>query len=528
MEQLTSSQIDSFNNPLAFARERALQVGQLATTLSNAKVVRTGGIEASYRLITGATERLETLVGNLQSMLELSQQGASSRNSEQTTRTIYGKLRSLSAGLDQVVDAIKFEGTPIFDGRNLSLDMGPGGRAINFEASKLLTYGADSLNLSQSSSTAEITTFESIDDVILNQNKDFTGTSITKMEYIEGSNSALELDNDSYKIKTLFAGQDSIIEIRDRFGRLIESQSGVDLSGTGREFVEFDVGIRVEIAKDPILESLGDLTFAEGDYIETTSSFLYRRLDSHTLSTEAISDDPDGAELMFQTKLGTAGSGQLGVSGLQVTSALEGQNAMESGIYTLNVEYRGESSYLRLTDSLGRLRGYQYDVDLTGAKTSVDFGQGLSIDIDNSGLAENGSLYLPIEYNKKPPAIDNFDFREYSKSIIAAIEAVGAELEKLDEVALSIEETNRQRNLASQTTNVSAFSLSGSNAANLLSGGLSGPLALSPANYNQRLGLLANQMFATTTALPTQANQSSQQINSLQQAYSANILGSFS
>lgn len=527
MERLTSTQIDSFNNPLAFARERTLQVGQVETALSSAQMVRTSGIEESYRLITGATKRLETIVGNLQSMLELSQQGASSRNSPQTTRTIYGKLRSLSAGLDQVVDAITFKGTPIFDGKNLSLNMGPGGKAINLEASNLLTYGPNSLNLSQSNSTAEITTFESIDDVILNQNKGFTGTSISKMDYIEGSNSALELKNDSYKIKTRFAGKDSIIEIQDRFGRIIETQTGVDLSGTGREFVEFDVGIRVEIAKAPVLESLGDLTFAEGDYIETTSSFLYRRLDSHTLRTEATSEEPDGAELMFQTKLGSAASGQVSVSELQVTSAVDGQTPIESGTYTLNVEYRGEHSYLRLTDSLGRLRGYKYDVDLREATTSIDFGQGLSIDIENSGLSENGSLFLPVKYNRKPPAIDNFDFREYSKQIIAAIEAVGAELEKLDEVALSIEDNNRQRNLASQTTNVSAFSLSGSNAANLLSGGLNGPLSLSPANYNQRLGQLANQMFATTTALPTQANQNSQQINSLQQASSTNILGSF-
>ena len=525
MDQLTNTQINDFNNPLAFARERTLRVGESELTSTSSQTYRTGDREASFRLITGAIKRLDTLQANLESMLELSQSARSSRENEQATRGIYGKLRSLSAGFDQVVDAVRFDGNPVFAGNSLALEMGNGSRPLNLEASKLFTYGEGSLKLSSSNPTAEITLFESVDDVILNQNTDFTGSSITSAKYIEGKNSALELDNKTYKVKTLFAGTDSIIELRDRFGALIERQTGVDLSGTGQEFVDFDVGVQFEITKNPVLEAVGDLDFADGDYIESTTSILYRRVDSRTLRTDESSAAPDSATLMFNPRLGNQTSGQLNATEPKVTSPSDGLTPLESGNYTLGIEYRGADSYIRLTDGLGRIRGYQFGVDLTAEKSTVTFERGLSVEINNSGFSENGSLQVPLQYHRKSPAIEDFDFEVYAESIKAALEVVIDEVKKLQEISTDIQEINRLRNPSLLTTNSSITSFNNSSSLNILSGGTNGPLSLNANNTGALLSLAANQLFSTTTnSLFTQSNQSPEQLASLQRASAASIL----
>ena len=201
MERLTTTQINDFNNPLAFARERTVRVGQTDLETRETQHFRTKNREASFRLVTGATKRLETLKGNLETMLDLSRSGERISNNSYKREEIYGKLRSLSAGFDQIVDSVRFDGNPIFSGNTLNLGMGAGSRPLKLETSKLLTYGENSLKLSTTNATAEITVFETVDDVILNQDTSFTGISLSAASYIEGSNSALELDNTNYKVK---------------------------------------------------------------------------------------------------------------------------------------------------------------------------------------------------------------------------------------------------------------------------------------------------------------------------------------
>ena len=524
MERLTSSQINDFNNPLAFARDREVRVGQTDIDTRETQSFRTKDREASFRLVTGATKRLDTLKSNLETMLDLSRSGERIRGDSFKRDTIYGKLRSLSAGFDQVVDSVRFDGNPVFSGNNLTLGMGAGSRPLSLETSKLFTYGEDALNLSTSNETAEVTVFETVDDVILNQNSSFTGITLSAASYIEGSNSALELDNTNYKVKILFTGNDSAVELRDRTGALIERQDGINLSGEGREFIDFDVGVQLQIDKQPVLGALDELDFTTDDPIEVTSSILYRRLDSHTLrNDDSQTDTPDGASLLFEASLGSAAVGQLSVSAPTLTPATSDSNALESGFYNMNIEYRGENSYIRLSDALGRIRGFKFDVDLTAESTSVDFDGGLSVTIANSGWSDNGSLQVPIEYNRRPPAIDEFDFRQYTQQIEAAMTVIDDELAQMAQTAAQIQELNAQRNPALQASGVTAASLSASSSLNILSGGKSGPLLIS-ANTSKSLAQAADQIFATTTAFGTQANQTPEQLASLQVASAVNIL----
>jgi hypothetical protein len=524
MERLTTTQINDFNNPLAFARERTVRVGQTDTETRETQNFRTKDREASFRLVTGASKRLETLKGNLETMLDLSRSGERISNNSYKREEIYGKLRSLSAGFDQIVDSVRFDGNPIFSGNTLNLGMGAGSRPLKLETSKLLTYGENSLKLSTTNATAEITVFETVDDVILNQDTSFTGISLSAASYIEGSNSALELDNTNYKVKIFFTGNNSAVEIRDRSGAIVERQEGINLSGEGREFVDFDVGVQLQIDKQPILGSLDELDFTTDDPVEVSSSILYRRLDSHTLRNDGSqTDTPDGASLLFEASLGNADTGQLSVSAPKLTTATSDSIALESGFYNMNIEYRGEDSYIRLTDALGRIRGFKFGVDLTGPSTSVDFDGGLSVSVSNSGWTENSSLQVPIEYNRRPPAIEEFDFRQYTEQIENAITAIDDELVKMQETAAQIQELNAQRNPNTQAMGVSAASLSASSSLNILSGGTSGPILVN-ASTSKSLAQAADQIFATTTAFATQANQTPEQLASLQAASAANIL----
>jgi hypothetical protein len=525
MERITRSQIRDFNNPLAFARDREARLGQVAVESSSSRNFKTSNREASFRLVTGAVKRLETMKSNLEMMLELSKTGRSTRTGTLKHEEIYGKLRSLSAGFDQVVESVRFDGNPIFGGNKLSLNMGSGSRPMTLEASKLFTFGEDSLNLSTSKETAEITIFETVDDAILNQNSNPTGVSLGGASLIEGSNSALELDNTSYKVKILFTGNGSAVEILDRFGSLVERQENVDLSGEGREFVDFDVGVRLQIDKNPVIDALDDLDFNLDDPIELNSSILYRRLDSHTLRNDGSETAvPDGASLLFSPSLGNAESGRLNVSDPKLTPPSENTEAFESGYYTMDIQYRGENSYIRLTDALGRIRGFKFDVDLREENTTVNFNGGLSVNIDNTGFAENGSLQASIELNRTPPAIDEFDFRKYSTQIEDALALINEELTKMEDTAIKIQELNAQRNPWAQANMATTASLRASSSLNILAGGANGPLSILNSNTSQRFAQAANQIFSTTTALPTQANQNPEQLASLRQASAANIL----
>jgi len=528
VERLTSNQIKDFNNPLAFARPRTLRAGQSDLDARSQRTLRTGDIEESYRLVNGAAERLETLAGNLETMLGLARDGQRVRGDRRKLEEIYGRLRSLSAGFDQVVEAIRFKGTTVFDGKPLALSLGAGARPITLEASKLLTYGEDSLDLSRSNPTAEISIRYGVDDAILNKSYNLVGLELETPEYIEDSNSALELEDGKYKIKTTYLGANSSVEIFSEEGALIERQNGVDLSGDGREWVDFDVGIRVPFAKEQLLQSFDKYDFESNGPAYLNATMFYERKESHTLRTEELDDTPDAATFRFDPVLGSDGGGTLKASNPRIGPVRNGSNALESGAYTIDIEYLGENSYARLTDSLGRLRGYQFDLDLShSGRTQVDFGVGLTFQIDNDNFNGSGGLSIPVAYTRKPPAIDTFDFREYADRIEAAIEVVREERIAMEEAKTEIEEVNNLRNSANSRSVPNAQTLAGSGALNILAQP-AGPAGLfDPAAASARTGLLANQLFATTTAFPTQANQSPEALASLQQSTAADFLGAF-
>ena len=149
-------------------------------------------------------------------MLELSDSGRRNLSDSRKQEEIYGKLRSLSAGFDQVVEAIRFDEESIFTNKPIVLSQGPGTRDLLIDPVSLLTHGDDSLNLSQSVAGASVGVEYYIDDAILNDAYDVIGLELNKASYLPGSNPALELETGAYKVAISYLGENSSVEIHNK------------------------------------------------------------------------------------------------------------------------------------------------------------------------------------------------------------------------------------------------------------------------------------------------------------------------
>lgn len=549
MERLTTSQIEDFNNPLAFARSREARVGitEINDNRFSGNVIRTSDAEESYRLVLGAAKRLETLEGNLSTMRGLADEGQRIRSGDgRALREVYGKLRSLSAGFDQVVDAIKFKGNPVFTGDPVQLDLGPGTRPLDLAVAKLLTYGDDSLELSQSEASAEATIRYRTEDQILNSGYDIIGLDISDASFNPEGNSALELEDGEYKVAVSYKGADSTVELRSTTGAVISRKEGVDLSGSGREWVDFDEGVRLTFDLENFFSTFDKYDFETNGPAELQATLLYRRLDAHILRTGEAPPE-DSVDFLYETPL-RIGDSSMGVSSPSLSPLEADKQKLASGSYNLQVEYHGENSIIRLTDGLGRLAAFQYGVDLTGdADREIDLGNGLSFTLSTENFTTEGaSLTVPLEYNKAPPPIEQFDFRAYRDRIDEAIELVREQREIIAEAQTQIEEANQRRNQAQNSQGPSVLSFSNNSALSILSGagGSSGLFGNNNAStfssgnaaasggaasfLSGSTGGLANSLFSTTAALPTQANQNPQELASLQNsAATGGWLGGF-
>jgi len=283
METLTSKQIADFNNPLAFARDRSLQVGATALRSETAPI-RTQSMEESYRLVLGASERLETLRGNLETMLDLAQKGSRARGNERKIAEYYGKIRSLTAGFDQVVEAIRFNKQPIFTNRPIELSMDTG-RSLKLDPIRLLTYGEDSLSLSQSvpSAKAEVSYF--VDDQIVNDAYDIIGLDISGASFYGGGIPGLELESGVYKVNVEYMGENSAVSLRTREGDLIERKEGVDLSGSGTQWVDFDQGVRLNFEMESLFQTFDKYDFESRGPANLSATLSYERIDRQMVRT---------------------------------------------------------------------------------------------------------------------------------------------------------------------------------------------------------------------------------------------------
>jgi hypothetical protein len=524
MNYLTTKQIEDFNNPLAFARTRTTSAARSLLGQRENAPIRTGNMEESYRLIVGAAERLEILRGNLSTMLDLAQQGARVRGNTRKASEFYGKIRSLTAGLDQVVEAIQFKKQPIFTDRKIQLEMDSAGRNINLDPIRLLTYGENSLNLSQSIPSADVSIQYLVDDKILNDGYDIVGLDLTGGSYYDGGESALELESGVYKVNIEYAGKNSAVSIRTREGELISRQENVDLSGSGSQWVDFDQGVRLKFEMKSLFSSFDKYDFEANGPANLSATMNYKRIDRQLISTADGPPQRANAQLLTDIPL-RLGESSIKISNTRVAPIAPEAAALKSGTYNIQIDYFGENSVVRLTDSFGRIQSYKFGIDLSQqGNQRIDFGNGLSFDFENDNFSTNGTRYSAVvKYVAETKGIDSFDFRAFQSKIRDAIKIIEEQQEIIAKTQAQIEDVNRLRNQARVSAAPNAVALNTGSALNLISGG-GGIGIFGSVSPDARFGILSEQLFQTTTALPTQANQTPQALAQISKSGSVGSL----
>lgn len=183
MANLTLKEISEFNHPLAFARQRTEPVGRasaagsVGSALTKSALV-TNSMSESYSLLSGLTERLGMIRSNLVTMLQLANQGGAARS--QTVRDeLYGKLRSLSCGVDDIVDATVWNGEQMLTGRSLNLSLSQSGKGgTRIELSSYYTSKEDGLNLTRQPESAKTDVYYDFYSAMRNSTSGIVGLDI--------------------------------------------------------------------------------------------------------------------------------------------------------------------------------------------------------------------------------------------------------------------------------------------------------------------------------------------------------------
>ena len=124
------------------------------------------------------------------------------------------------------------------------------------------------------------------------------------------------------------------------------------------------------------------------------------------------------------------------------------------------------------------------------------------------------TLTTALSYNREAPDLEDFDFREYADRIREALLIVDEQLLVMAEAKTRIEETNQLRNSANTSSSPNSAAFNAASANLLLSGGGGGGL-FGAISSGARFGVLSTQLFETTAAFQTQANQSPQELAQL-------------
>lgn len=526
MTRLTLNQIEDYNNPVAFARPRTTALSASENLPDSPGRIATSNLEESYRLVGGALSRLERMASNLQTMLDLAQQGARRNPTARETRAIYGQLRSLSAGFDQLIDATRFEDEVLFNGSTIDLSLGADNRRLKL--ADLRANNEATVDLATTRASADVRIEYRPDDFVINQSSGLIGLDLSSASFVPPANGGAELEDGTYKLEVIYEGPASAIVLRTTDGRELERRTDVDLGGTGQEWVTFDAGFRLSIEKENLLTSYDKYDYETNGPVSLFATLSYERIFAHALSTDE-NPRPDRVSFRNEFPLRDDG-GTLGLTAPAFTGVHPGKTELASGYYQVEIDYRGTNSIARLTDASGRLRGFLHGLDLTvPGKTTLNFGVGFVFQVENNGFSSTGTLHVALDYRRQRSPIETFDFAKYGERIQKAMDVLDEQYATLQETGARIEEINRLRNLA-HTPNLSPASLRFSGVSTILNaaGARQSPGKLSPEQTQARISLLATQIFQSANAHRTQANQTPQDLAGLRAASPANWLGSFS
>ena len=493
MEFFSASDIRTFVDPRSFAVSRTQARGTTPPAERLAPVTTTD-TNASFSLLLGAEQRLADLRTSLQSMLDLAIEGAAAGRNERKYDQAYGKLRSLSAGFGQVLEASSFKGTTLFDGRDWEVQSA--GRTTRFDNNlNLSLFNQDGLALVENNEGAQVTIGYDAATIIRNANSGLAGLDLTDGIGIARTDGLPELESGKYRLEIEYNGPASRLILSDEFGAKIETLEGVDLTGTGTEIVKFAAGIMLNLEKIQASENFDKFDYKNDGPVSLYADLQYERVNWHTLAGDT--NDPNAtAEAEWAYKPArNHGQPALNFRDIAANGVAPGKLELAEGTYQVRVTYRDDNSLLEIRDVNGRLKARLTGIDLTGpGDHTIDTGLGFRFSIENRDWTpgEEKVLRANVEYRPVKTGERDFDFIGFGQRVVNAIELVS---EQLSSVTTEIEEMQQlQALLRGQSNGAPSAALTLLGAA----GGGNGVLSLlNGGNVQNRINVSGLQLFAS-------------------------------
>ncbi|KAF0096160.1 MAG: hypothetical protein E1N59_127 [Puniceicoccaceae bacterium 5H] len=439
MERLSSTQIREFIDPMAFTKTRSTETTSAES--AREKRIVTSSANESLSLILGAIGRIEDLEYNLQSMREYAVAGAKGGLSDYKYDEYYGALRSLTTGFEQVVGATTFNEKALFDGRDIVLNTGSS--KIDLNVNSLNLSGEDSLDLIKRPSGAKVTVGYDVATLVRNQGSGLRGLDISDAKAVERTDFLPELEDGTYKLEIIYEGPGSSIELRDQFGKLLETKEGVDLSGSGQEKVTLDSGIELTIDKLQLLQS-----YDKWDYENDGPVSLYANLDYQKVYFHELQDGEEAANQTSSVEWNFKGTRDYTGPAINLldieTNGIDTDKAeLDTGVYNMKVIYKGEKSVVELYDADGMLKSRVGGIDLTGdGEHDIDLGTGVRFTFENNGYGPNDekTLHATFNYTAADQYKRDFDFQDYIAKIDSALEVLSEQKQVFEDAQSQVTE----------------------------------------------------------------------------------------
>ncbi|MFA5258071.1 MAG: hypothetical protein WC360_07970 [Opitutales bacterium] len=422
--ELTAAKVSEYISRNAFASIRVDAASSSQSASSMLKSVKTDSIRESMKLLSGADERMGTILANLKEMLSVANGATSYRAGVDKKNEAYATLRSLGAGVDTIVSKTTFDGQTVLNGCKFNLNSAGGYSKMLM--SDLTTTGAKGLDLATQSKGAEMVI--SYDDFSEwnNTHVGLQGLDISAVRYSGNDKTFNELDSGQYVIEVVYGGKDSSLIVKDLMGKELSRADGVDLSGSGIETVSLDLGLELDIEKsrDP-KSNIDKYDFESKGRPSLLANLDYVRVTTYDLSGSSQGSGREASLGEVSRPVKDSGGAAFSITGASLGQISKGVPELESGQYNVEVSKYGDKVSGILYDKSGRMVGRAdagfFDKDGT---STLDFGKGLVLSVNNDGLSGNAEMKAIVNYSRSSEIYDNFDFQAYADRIQAAIDLV--------------------------------------------------------------------------------------------------------
>lgn len=395
---ISPSDLRLWLDPYTFSSSRTTASASAAETSAvNSRrepYLQTDDLDASLRLLEGAYGRLETILGNLTTMEDLLNDGINRRNIDDEKRdSIFAQMRSLTAGIDQLVEQTRFDGKTVLDGRTVELVDSISGRTRSLELPDFRSYGLDGLGIARKVKGAFPQIFYDQDVLRRNEGSTLVGLDISEAREARVQPGRRELPDGDYLVEITYFGPNSTVKILSEDGNsTLASIPNVDLSGDGQELVDLGVGVELSFEKENGPDLDGEEFWDKYNYELLGPTTLYAKLNYTQLLKHNLygreSEVVRKAELYNSERAeGINGRGSLSFGGAAMAPPEEGRDALGPGTYEIEVRYAGERSNILLRNEEGRVIDTIAGIDLSQpGVTNATFPSGPNIALLNASF----------------------------------------------------------------------------------------------------------------------------------------------